>query len=99
MLFFLFFNLEMAPALRVEPAGDQSLGSSGLPRIFRASEFCAFAERLDFFQPGRYFYFLARRLGSIGSFPGFHPWTWIYACIALDDTDDLHPGWTNGTRC
>lgn len=72
----------------------------GLPGLL---SFCALIERLVFFTLGRvsflFFKFLARRPGSNGSFPGLRPWTWIYACISLDDTDDLHPGWTNGTRC
>lgn len=92
-------NLEMAPALRVEVAQDHSLGSSGLSRTIRATEFCAFSQRLVLFNSGGIVYFLARRPGSNGSITGLCPWTWIYACIALDDTDELHPGRTNGTRC
>lgn len=96
---FAFFNLEMEPALRVEPTGDRPSRSSGLPWIFRASEFCAFPERLDSFNLGGIFTFWQGALVPTDLPPGLFPWTWIYACIALDDTDDLHPGWTNGTRC
>lgn len=70
---FLFFNLEMAPALRVGPTGDPPLGSSGSLWIFRASEFGAFPKRLDFFNLSGIFTFWQGALVPTDLPPGLSP--------------------------